>query len=32
MKIQRPAIDSVNEAGEFANVRDISVIEVIHKP
>jgi hypothetical protein len=31
MKVQWPAIDSVNDAGEFTNVRD-SVIEVIRKP
>jgi hypothetical protein len=32
IKVQRPAIDSVNDTGEFTNVRDISVIEVIRKP
>ena len=32
MRVQRPAIDSVNNAGEFTNIRDISVIEVIRKP
>lgn len=32
MKIQRPAIDSVNDDGDFINVRDISVIETVRKP
>jgi hypothetical protein len=32
MKIQRPAIDSVNDAGEFTNIRDITVIETLRKP
>jgi hypothetical protein len=31
MKIQRPAIDSVNDAGDFTNIRDISVIETLRK-
>ena len=32
MKIQRPAINTVDESGEFRSVRDVTVIQTVRRP